>query len=49
MLDENWDGKITLKELKRVMKKNGKMLTADELKTLITAMDKEGNTNYLYK
>ena len=49
MLDENWDGKITLEELETVMKKSGKTLSADELKTVIAAMDDNGNTNYLKK
>lgn len=47
--DENWDEKVTLKELDKGLKKSGKMLSADELRTTITAMDKNGNTNYLQK
>lgn len=44
-LDENWNGIITMEELESVMKKSGKALSAGELKTVIAAMDKNGNTN----
>ncbi len=44
--DEDWDEKVTLKELEKGLKKSGKMVSADELNTVITAMDKDGNTNY---
>ncbi len=46
-LDENEDGNITMGELGRVLKKSGKTLSTDDLKTMITAMDGNGNTNYI--
>ncbi|KAL9976236.1 hypothetical protein ACROYT_G013508 [Oculina patagonica] len=41
--DENFDGNITLEELKSVMNKSGKTLSADDLKTVVTAMDDNGD------
>ena len=46
--DENGDGNITMGELRRFLKKSGKILSADELKAVITAMDSSGNTNHLH-
>lgn len=43
--DENGDGNITLGELGGVLKKSGKILSADDLKTMIRAMDGNGNYN----
>ena len=42
-----WDEKISVEELGSYLKTFGRVLSADELKTVITAMDKDGNTTYL--
>ena len=45
VFDENWNGNITLEELGKAMNSSGRMLSNDKLKTVIIAMDKNGNAN----